>query len=50
MRLAARGEAWDWVSLALGRFALGFVNLHYFATFMGGLLTLALVLIRAGAG
>lgn len=51
MRLAARGEAWDWVSLALWALCLSvFVNLHYFATFMGGLLTLALVLIRRGRG
>jgi hypothetical protein len=47
MHVDDRGEQWDWRTLLLWGVSLAiFVNLHYFATLMGGLLTLAVILIR----
>jgi hypothetical protein len=41
---AGRGETWDWRALAAwGGCLFLFVNLHYFALLLGGLLTLALM-------
>ncbi|MES1156684.1 MAG: hypothetical protein ABUL73_02790 [Alphaproteobacteria bacterium] len=51
MRAAARSEPWDWPTLALWFLSLFvFVNLHYYAVLMGGLLTTALILVRRGRG
>ncbi|HRE43115.1 MAG TPA: hypothetical protein PKY87_04005 [Terricaulis sp.] len=48
---AEAGARWDWSVLLLWGVSLAvLVNLHYFAVFMGGLLTFAIVLLRGGRG
>lgn len=51
LQMELREQRWEWQPLLFWGLSLAiFVNLHYFSTFMGGLMTLALILVKRGRG